>query len=149
MFHRPSYFKIEELVYPDLLCKLGVELTWRLIDPYMLVTLDMLREMWGRIRINDWDNNVFFRGLRPYDCEVGAEYSMHKFGKGFDLTFLDSDNESVRQDILANKYKREYKYITAIEIKVPHVHIDNRNYSGLLIINPNKVVNGHAQPETT
>lgn len=103
------YFKIQELVSPEILEVLSEEAAWRLIPDPVRRALDTLRGDFGSpIHINGaYKGKVFkYSGVRPIKCEIGATFSTHKMiypGKmAFDLKC--SDQGKLRKLIL-EKYK--------------------------------------------
>jgi hypothetical protein len=71
------YFKIAELVSPQLLEVMGETMAWRLIPPSVLQDLDCLRSKHGYpIRINGSGNTQC--GVRAINCSIGAKMSRHK-----------------------------------------------------------------------
>ncbi len=125
-----TYFKIYELVPPDLFEKYEDNQwkLWNLFDDRALITNDQLREVFGKIIINDWHwgGNYKDSGFRTPDCKIGAEWSQHKFGRGFDLKFKDTDVKTVRHRILQNK--QQFEFINSIELGTPTwLHFDTRN----------------------
>ena len=116
---------------------------WFMFDARMLWTADRLWDLYGPTVIaNDWKwgGNNQYRGWRPWDCEVGADLSQHKFGRALDQKFRHAAAEEVRRDIKNDPWKSEFRYITALEDGVSWLHWDVRNWSkskyGLLIIKP-------------
>lgn len=134
----PKYFIMEELL-PQEICNPQNTNLWFLLDSRILLTADMLRGRYGPIRVNTWhwQGTSQYRGYRPYDCQVGSHNSQHKFGRALDLIPLQADVEEIRQEIIDDPFREEFKYITAIEKDVSWLHIDCRNYdkdrNGLLI----------------
>lgn len=99
-----------------------------MFDDRMLWTADKLRERYGRTTINNWwwGGKNQYRGWRPFDCEVGAEISQHKFGRAGDSLF-SLPAEEIRQDILNNESDDIFKHISVIEKDVGWLHCDCRN----------------------
>lgn len=132
--YRCKFFKIYELVpkmyhetYPE-------NKLWLLFDNRVLLTLDLLREQYGKVVVNDWyfGGEFQLRGFRPADTTVGVQFSQHKFGRAFDCKFIDTPVGVVRQDCIDKRYEC-FKYITAIETGIPWFHFDTRNNDGKLI----------------
>lgn len=124
--YKCKHFRIEELVPPSVFKEYG-DRAWQFLDERALRTLDVLRDKFGKIIVNDW---VFggknkYRGLRPIFCKIGAPYSQHRFGRAFDCIFKEADIDEVRDYILENK--KEFRYINAIELQVSWLHFDVRN----------------------
>jgi len=136
MDYIPKYFQPYELV-PQATYELLKDrpwVIWQLFDNRTLYTGDRIRIRYGKMIANDWfwGGNNQYRGWRPGDCFVGAEYSQHKFGRAEDLVPVECTVEEIRQDIK----KDEFQYITCIEEGVPWLHFDVRNYKGLLLVTP-------------
>lgn len=140
MSFRPKYFDIYELVPPNVIDRLSNP--WVLFDSRILHTADRLRERYGPMVVNNWDQGGNFQlsGWRPGDCSVGALFSQHKYGRALDLKPQDIDAESIRQDILADPWNTTFAYITCVELDVSWLHIDCRNWdkllNGILTIKP-------------
>ena len=147
----PKYFVLQEFFPKDYLdqvhSKMGERL-WLLIDNRVLWTADHLRERYGSVIANDWlwrTNRVTskyannYRGFRPSDCNIGAVFSQHKYGRALDCKFKHANVEEVRQEIIYND-TFDFKYITAIEVDVPWLHFDVRNHDkkkhGVKLIKP-------------
>ena len=133
MIYIPKYFKIYELLPPYFYesNKHRGDALWYIFDNRLLLTLDQLRETFGKMYINNWywGGNRQYSGWRPFDYK-GAYLSQHKFGRAADIIFNKHDAESVRQWIIKNS---KFKYITGMELGVSWLHIDVRNYDGLYL----------------
>lgn len=144
MYYRPTHFELYEVLpknYYNGNKHKGANL-WFLFDNRVLWTMDRLRKRFGRIAVNTWywGGSNQYRGYRPFDCGVGAELSQHKFGRAIDSVPLDVELDEVRSEIINNPTDPDYKYISCIEIYVPWLHIDCRNWdkktSKIMIIKP-------------
>lgn len=95
-----------------------------LFDDRVLKTLQTLRDVFGPAIVNNWatGGKNQYRGWRPFNCEVGAVHSQHKFGRALDVTFINYSAEHARKYILANP--SEFIYITRIERDVNWLHFD-------------------------
>jgi len=137
-YYVPVYFKWFELVPgPE------YERDWLgLFDPRVLITLDRLHKKYDTTYVNNWywggDNH--FGGWRPGDCEIGAKFSQHKFGRAADPKFKNVAAEEIRQDILKHPYDPANEFITCIEADVNWLHFSVQNYDksekGILVIHP-------------
>lgn len=87
--YKCKYFKIEELVHPDLL-PLGEEKLWSMFDERILMVADWIREKYGVCTVNE--GNLVNCGLRKMDTNVGAKMSQHKFGRALDIHIKKIDN---------------------------------------------------------
>jgi len=134
--YKCKYFSIQELVDPETYRIFG-QRAWMFFDESALIAIDQLRGEFGPATINDWKwgGNYKWSGLRTKNCTIGAEYSLHRFGKAFDLKFQNFTAKEVRAHI---KKKPDYWecYISRIENKVNWLHIDCANVIPLKWINP-------------
>lgn len=128
-------FKIEELVHPDTLERLGEDDCWKLFDSRAIETLDYLKSqpgfkgilfyvntwMWGGIKE---DNFKIYddRGYRDTNSDTGSSTSRHRFGMAFDIWFVGTTAEKVRKWIKGNKDKLPHSI--RIEGKVSWLHFD-------------------------
>ena len=126
-----KHFGIKELVSKKVFSDRGNK-AWALLDDRALRTLDALRERFGSITVNDWQwgGTNQYRGLREPDCQIGAAYSQHRFGRAFDCVFRDTTAQAVREFILDNP--GEFPYLSAIEMGTSWLHFDVRNPDGTI-----------------
>ena len=137
MVYIPKYFKLHEL-FPKSMMGIPEKFLWIHFDPRILHAADLLREEFGKTIVNNWKSGGPWQycGFRPWNCSEGALYSQHKFGRALDLHFENATAEEVRRSII-NK-RGTYSMITCIEMDISWVHIDCRNYDGLLFVYPQK-----------
>lgn len=142
MIYKCKHFGIEELIPPETLALVGdndIWKLWMLFDPLALMTLDSLRDHYGVIYVNDWaiGGGDKYRGYRPFTCRVGSQFSQHKRGAGFDLTFMSIDAYQVRDEIrtmtLMQLESAGFQYIRRIEDNVSWFHFDMGNWVDLSI----------------
>ena len=88
--YRCKYFKIEELVHPNLLKTIPEDILWSIFDDRLLRVADRYRENYGPIFING--RGLVDCGLREIDSKTGAKYSAHKFGRALDLHIISIEN---------------------------------------------------------
>lgn len=139
------FFCIEELVHPDILKKEGEARCWERLDFNMLLMITKLRIRLNiPLIINTYHRGGYrkYSGLRPPPCSPAPEgspkqkcltekelkyksFSMHIFGKAYDIVSKDMSAEEMRKHILENQ--DFYNYITYIEDNVDWLHIDGRN----------------------
>lgn len=145
MGYRPKYLRLYELFPRELYERFKHDplRLWSLMDDRVLWTADQLRERFGAIRVNDWrsrDGGFQLRGFRPWDTDIGAALSQHKFGRALDCNFKNATAQEVQVDIRENQNRPQYLHITCIEDGVSWLHFDVRNHErqkyGLLIIKP-------------
>jgi hypothetical protein len=143
-----DHFVKQELVPIVIAKKFGNDKILRLFDDRALWTLLMLRKRYEEghkhpgLYINDYHFGGInqYRGWRPGNCPVGAEFSQHKFGRAFDCIFRNISAEEVREDIRKNPTEEAFKYITAVELDVSWFHFSTENHNkekyGILWIKP-------------
>jgi len=126
----PEFFTIKELVPAINYENNRSNTLWNLLDHRMLITADLLRNKYGKLLANTWafGGQHQYRGFRPGGCLVGSAYSQHRFGRALDLEPILITAEEIRQDILRSPDRAEFKYITAMELNVPWLHIDCRSH---------------------
>ena len=126
MSYRCRHFAIHELVPPHTFQTRG-EKAWELLDERLLIALDMLRDDYGPMTVNNyfWGGDRSWSGLRDPSSPHYSPTSQHTFGRAADIIFADHETEHVRQSILTNR--TAYPYITGLELGVPWLHIDTRN----------------------
>jgi len=128
--YKPKNFELYELLPRDIYnatMHYG-EQRWQWFDSRLLITLQALRENEGRIVLNDWywGGINTLRGYRPFDCPIGALWSMHKSFKAADCIFVDTTAERVRANFL--EIPSSYPYITCVETRISWFHFDTRNW---------------------
>lgn len=141
MVYKCKYFDLKELFPPFIYNNTAnKEVLWWLMDSRILITIDMLRDKYGPILCNNWEQGLRERGFRDPSTLTGAKYSQHKHGRAVDLSFYKTTVDAVRNDILNNPFAEEFKYITCVEIDVTWLHIDVRNWDktndGILKVKP-------------
>ena len=131
--YKCKHFVIQELVSPGTYKDRG-EKAWQLLDDRMLMTLDLLREKYGKMTVNNWK----WGGDREWSCLRTAEspwfskYSQHSFGRAADVIFNDITAEEVRQQILANPDDPTFALINSFEENTSWLHFDVRNSDRIL-----------------
>lgn len=140
MNYRTKYFRLVELVSRQIYEQRG-DRAWELLQPAALRTLDLIREKFGRIVVNNWHVNGRYNesGLRAFTTGTGAEWSQHKYGGAFDCKFLDTSPADAYAYI--REHPAEFPELTVLENieKTPTwLHFDVRNHGkrGIWIVNP-------------
>lgn len=130
---KSRYFKIEELVCPDVYKKFG-EQAWMFIDGRLVETLDIVREkILGKpMVVNNWTAGGSFtqRGLRCNLCQLVKDktksnrlyLSAHNFGKAIDATVQGISAEEARKLIVKNQILLPYP--VRLEEGVSWLHLD-------------------------
>jgi len=132
---KSKYFRIEELVHPDTLERLGEDDCWKLFDSKAIETLDYLKSQPEFKGVLFYVNNWYFekkkptgakiyddRGYRDTNSDTGSSTSKHRFGQAFDIWFKGTTAEKVRKWIKANKDNLPHNI--RIEGKVSWLHFD-------------------------
>jgi hypothetical protein len=148
--YKPKWFKTQELIHPEIYRKWG-EKSLMFMDVQILWTIDQIREYFAflgyeGVTVNDWcfGGERKFSGLRPFNSEIGASMSQHKFGRAIDFLVKGLSATEVRKIILDNQKEEAFKYITRMEdfAGMSWVHIDNANLvipqDEIFIFNPYK-----------
>lgn len=140
MNYRPKHFRLEELVDPHIYQARGAR-AWELLRPDALISLDLLRMRFGPLIVNDWHGGGRYSesGLRRFDTDTGAKWSMHKYGAAFDCKFVQVSSQEVHAYVLANA--DEFPQITVLEdiaATPTWLHFDVRisNREGIWVVNP-------------
>lgn len=140
MIYRCQYFKLQELVHPNIYSKWG-DRAWEFLDPRILQSADQLREYFGPITINDWHTGGEHvdSGLREWGSTTGALWSQHKFGRALDLKFKTTTPIGAASIIQSQPLR--FPMITTIEDvakTITWLHIDCRNNpdNSLRIVEP-------------
>jgi len=154
--YKPTWFEPYELVPKNVYESWSpdkINNIWFLFDERMLWTGDRLRELYGPMFINDyhWRQDDpkanQYRGWRPSRTFVKdknqpwwSDYSQHCRGGAEDLVSTRYTAEKIREDILADPFCEDFKYITCLEIDISWLHFDTRNWSkdkyGILLVKP-------------
>ena len=140
MDYIPKHFQPYELVSRetyDLFKRQGkLDQIWWLFDPRILLVGDRIRNRYGKITCNDWwyGGSNHYRGWRPALCRVGTAHSQHRFGRALDLIPEKVTVDEIRHEIIDEG--EDFGFITCVEADVSWLHVDCRNYQGLLIVHP-------------
>jgi hypothetical protein len=131
----PKYFSVKELVSRHIYEKnmaRGRSPEWMfstLLDERLLKTIDILRDQFGPMTINDWylpNGSTHYRGFRSPGCSVGADLSQHRFGRAADIIPRDVSAKDIRDDIINQQNIPDFKYIGGLEMDVLWLHVDVR-----------------------
>ena len=138
--YRPKHFALVELVGPEIFKERG-DRAWELLQAPALRTLDALRNKFGAIIVNDWfhGGNYSESGLRRFDTQTGAKYSMHKFGGAFDCKPKNFSPLEAFNYVLA--HSSEFPLLTTMEdatqtVTWLHFDVRNHNREGIWVVNP-------------
>ena len=127
--YRCKYFKIEELVHPNLLTTIPEDILWSMFDDRLLRVADRYRENYGPIFING--RGLVDCGLREIDSKTGAKYSAHKFGRALDLHIISIENLDLPKEEKIERYNRVRRECIYADINyednISWLHIDTYN----------------------
>lgn len=123
-------FFLDELVHPDIYFKFGKNCQ-RFLDMRVVIGLQFLRtKLDESFTVNNWatGGGFMFSGLRPFDSEIGASFSAHKFARAYDPK-CKSGPAKIHQAIRENEGELiQSQRITRVE-SIDHTptwaHIDN------------------------
>lgn len=101
--YKCSYFKIKELVSPELLKNISENTLWMMFDDRLLSCADLIREKYGACVVNS--GTLVDCGFRAMDSKNGAKWSAHKFGRALDLHIL-----SIEKRCIGNKEEKIKAY---------------------------------------
>ena len=137
--YKCEHFIIQELVDDETYEYRG-EKAWELLDDRLLMTLDFLRNRYGKMTINNWrwtiDGARKWSGLRTPDSPWYSMYSQHSYGRAADIIFANITAEEVRQDISDNPDDIDFQYINSYEEDTSWLHIDVRNTNRIKTFKP-------------
>lgn len=123
-----KHFEMYELVDRNTYMKFG-DRAITLFNPHALEALDGLREFFNvPIMVNNWwgkdGQGMQYRGYRPENCPVGAQFSEHKKGNAFDCSVKGYTADEARKIILENQDNSLLIRIMRMEADVSWVHFD-------------------------
>ena len=129
MIYVPKWFALNELIPKSAVETIPPSKAWFIFDNRLLLVADYLRRDYGRMIVNDWKwgGKNQYRGWRPFNTEIGASLSQHKFGRALDIIPQDASVDEIRNDII-NRKRPYMEIIKGIEMEVNWLHIDTRNY---------------------
>lgn len=156
-YPNPSNFTDAELLPPEILSRFGGGGKF-LLNPLMLITLQQLRNRFGKMRPNSPKLGFTQRMLRTVDYYIAQKkkkhpekseadiftiaseayqryWGLHKVGGAADFDFLEVSNEDVIEYIRSNP--DEFPFISFIEVDISWFHFDVRNQEGITFWSPN------------
>lgn len=115
-----KYYKIHELVHPQILRTIGERNAWRRLEQEALRDLDVIREEWFKkhgsgIYVNRLALGLDSRGLRPPNDKDGSFYSTHKQGNTFDLEPVNGKLNELYHFIIKLIEKGTLKHLNTLE----------------------------------
>lgn len=129
------HFAIHELVPPKVYADRANK-AWELLDSNLLITIDALRDEYGRMTVNNYifGGDREWSGLRTPESPYYSPYSQHTFGRAADSIFEDITAEEVREDIF--NHPEKFPLIMSIELDVNWLHCDVRNCTRIKTYRP-------------
>ena len=138
-FYIPKYFKIAELVHPDILAEAGEAVCWQMFDDRLLRRADDVRADYGVCIVNT--AAMKDRGVRKMNSATGVKYSQHKFFRALDISIAAIDSATMNPDGTINELARikAYNDVRAklladprfadcsFEVDIGWLHIDTGN----------------------
>ena len=135
--YKCEHFAIHELVPPHVFAERG-EKAWELLDERLLISLDLLRNRFGPMTVNNyyWGKDREWSGLRTSDSPYYSRYSQHSFGRAADCLFANKTAEEVRKEIINNPNNADFELIGSLELGVSWLHFDVRNCERIKTYHP-------------
>lgn len=132
-----EFFAIHELVPKSVFEQRG-ESAWEFLDERLLRSLDLLRDRFGHMTVNNyfWGEEREWSGLRTPESPFYSPFSQHTFGRAADCLFAEVAAVEVRQFILARPNDPAYRFISAIELDTDWLHFDVRNTERIKTFRP-------------
>lgn len=133
------WFKIEELVAPEILADIGEEQSWDMVAEWV-DQLDMIRVL-SRMRLHlNSKNGRRYAGVRPLDCKIGAKMSIHKLVKPHISAWDFVCNDLVK---LEKVVRNNWRTLGIVRIENPlvtvgwlHVEFCSLGSNRLVVFNP-------------
>ena len=126
---KSKFFKLHELVPPNILKLFNEEAAWGILDPKLIQMIDKIKETFpdGSMTINNyfWGGDREWSGLRTTDSSYYSVRSQHALGKASDAIFSHYPIKEVRDYII--EHPEEFTQVGGIELGVSWLHIDTRN----------------------
>jgi len=134
--YKCNHFRIYELVPPHIYAQFRAQ-AWQFMDDRLLKSLDILRDLYGPIIINNYmhGGEREWSGLRTPNSPYYSPTSQHSFGRAADCLFRDTDVELVRKHIISKTIPARI-HITAVELGTSWLHIDCRNVEPVKTFRP-------------
>ncbi len=89
-----------------------------ILDPKIICLSQFIRERYGRaVTISNWKNGGRYQdsGFRSRNCQIGAEFSQHRFGRACDYKVDGLTPLEIRRDIREHYPLFRDKGLTTIE----------------------------------
>jgi hypothetical protein len=122
--YKPKYFKLKELVCPELLEAVPEDILWELFDENLLVFADFVRETFGITTCNT--NGLTQCGARSFATPGYPLYDPHKYFRALDLHVISIDKEHAgKERVLAyNELRTKLMTIYSMTVGVNNIHFE-------------------------
>jgi hypothetical protein len=124
--YKTNYFKIKELVCPELIERIPENILWEMFDTNLLVFADFVRETFGITTCND----LVLTDCGARSMESGnkyPEYDPHKYFRALDLHIVSIDENHVGPSRVAAYNELRTNLIQAYSMTsgVNNIHFEN------------------------
>ncbi len=123
--YKTTYFKIEELVCPELLEKIEENILWEMFDKRLLTFADFVRDTYGittcnDIILTDW-------GARTGNNPAYPKYDPHKYFRALDLHIVAIDKEQLgpKRDLAYDEVRSKLLKDYASQVDACDIHFEN------------------------
>jgi hypothetical protein len=119
-----EHFRLGEYFPPEMIESHGLDCL-KFLHPDVVSIDEELRRKFGPCEINNWlfGGSNTLRGVRPFDCDLGAKMSAHKFGMASDKTFKTPAKDVIKW-IIENEDLLYINGLRRVETDVNWVHTD-------------------------
>ncbi len=122
--YKTTYFKIHELVSPELLEEIPEDILWEMFDTNLLVYADFVRETYGITTCN----TIILTdcGARSGRNPAYPKYDPHKYFRALDLHIVAIDKERLgpERDIAYNEVRAKLLKDYASQSGVENIHFE-------------------------
>ncbi len=133
--YKTLHYTIHELVHPYIIKKYGEVNSWLRLDEGVLRDIDLIRGLWfekhgSGIYVNRLNLGLDSRGYRPPHDPDGAEISVHKQGKAFDLEPVNGDCRGLYDfvyDLIKSGVLQSINTLEDFRYTKTWVHVANMN----------------------
>ena len=117
-------FSAQEFLSPEYLEVFGTDAI-KFVNPALIQAAQYIRDFYDvPVTINDHEQFIY-SGLRPFNCQIGALYSAHKFGQAIDLKVQGVPSWQVQKDVM-----QKYQSIL-FELGIRRMELDTNGWTHL------------------
>jgi hypothetical protein len=123
--YKTTYFKIEELVCPELLAEIPENILWEMFDKNLLNFADFVRETYGITTCNTLI--LTDSGARTIDNPHYVKYDPHKYFRALDLHIVSIDKATLgpERDVAYNEVRLKLLKDYANRIDIGNIHFED------------------------